>query len=46
LRNVLRRVGLWLRLRWHIPWCKLTSGLTSNALAGCAARMNHLKFEI
>jgi hypothetical protein len=45
LRNVLRRVGLWLWLRWYIPWRQLTSGLTSSALAGCAVRMNHLKFE-
>jgi hypothetical protein len=45
LRNVLRRVGLWLWLRWYIPWLQLTSGLTSSALAGCAVRMNHLKFE-
>jgi hypothetical protein len=43
MRNVLRRVGLQLLLRWHIPWHHLTSGLTSRALAGSAARMNHLK---
>jgi hypothetical protein len=44
LRKILRRVGLRLWLRWYIPWCQLTSGLTSNALAGCAVRMNHLTF--
>jgi hypothetical protein len=44
LRNVLRRVRLWLLLRWHISWRHLTSGLTYNALADCVARMNHLKF--
>jgi hypothetical protein len=44
-RNVLRRVKLWLQLWWHISWCQLTSGLTSSALAGCAKRMNHLKFR-
>jgi hypothetical protein len=44
LRNILRRVRLWLRLRWHISWCHLTSGLMSSALVGCAVRMNHLKF--
>jgi hypothetical protein len=27
LRSVLQRVGLWLLLRWHIPWRYLTSGL-------------------
>jgi hypothetical protein len=45
-RNVLRRVGLRLRLRWYIPWCHLTNSLTYNALAGCVARTNHLKFGI
>jgi hypothetical protein len=44
LRDVLRRVGLWLQLRWHMPWHHLTSKATSRALAGCAARMSHLKF--
>jgi uncharacterized membrane protein YhaH (DUF805 family) len=44
LRNILRRVRLWLWLRWHIPWCQLTSGLTNSALAGCAVTTNHLKF--
>jgi hypothetical protein len=44
LRNVQRRVGLRLLLRWHIPWRHLTSGLTSSALMGCAVRTNHLKF--
>jgi hypothetical protein len=44
LRNVLRRIGLRLRLRWHIPWRHQTSGLTSSALVGCAATTNHLKF--
>jgi hypothetical protein len=28
LRNILRRVGLWLLQRWYIPWCLLTSRLT------------------
>jgi hypothetical protein len=45
LRNVLRRVGLQFRLRWHIPWCLLAKGLMSSALAGCVTRTNHLKFE-
>jgi hypothetical protein len=44
LRDVLRRVGLWLLLRWHIPCHHLTSGLMSSDLVGCAVRMNHLKF--
>jgi uncharacterized membrane protein YhaH (DUF805 family) len=44
LRNILRRVGLWLPLRWHISWHHLTSGMTSSALADCAVRTNHLKF--
>jgi hypothetical protein len=45
-RNVLRRVGLRLRLqlRWHIPLCQLTNEQTSSALAGCAASMDHLQF--
>jgi hypothetical protein len=43
-RNILRRVRLRLQLRRHIPLHQLTSGLTSSALAGCAVRMNHLKF--
>jgi hypothetical protein len=45
LRNVLRGVGLWLWLGWHIPWRKLSSGLTSSALLGYAASTRHLKFE-
>jgi hypothetical protein len=45
LRNVLRRLRLRLWQRWYIPWHQLSSGLTSNALAGYTARMNHLKFE-
>jgi hypothetical protein len=40
---LLRRVMLWLILIWHVPWRQLTNWQTSNALAGCAARMNHLK---
>jgi hypothetical protein len=44
LRNILRRVGLQLQLRWHIPWHHLTNWLTPSALMSCAARMNHLKF--
>jgi hypothetical protein len=44
LRNILRRVVLWLLLRRHISWRNLTDWLTSSALAGCAARMNYLKF--
>jgi hypothetical protein len=45
LRNELRRVRLRLRLKWHIPWRELTSGLTSSALASCAVRTNHLKLR-
>jgi hypothetical protein len=45
LRNVLRGVGLWLRLGWHIPWCRLSNGLTSSALPGCVASTRHLKFR-
>jgi hypothetical protein len=41
---VLRGVGLWLWLGWHIPWCKLSSGLTSSDLLGCAVSTSHLKF--
>jgi hypothetical protein len=41
---LLRRIGLRRRLRWHIPWHQLTSGMMSSALAGCVARTNHLKF--
>jgi hypothetical protein len=44
LRNVLRRVGMRLWLKWHIPWCQLTSGLTSSTLVGYATRRNRLKF--
>jgi hypothetical protein len=43
-RNVLRRVGLRLRLRWQIPWRQLSSGLTSSPLMGGVVRANHLKF--
>jgi hypothetical protein len=40
---LLRRVVLWLLLRWHIPWRQLTNWQTSSSLAGCVVRMNHLK---
>jgi hypothetical protein len=45
LRNVLRRVVSWLLLRQHISWRHLIDGQTSNALVGCVARTNHLKFR-
>jgi hypothetical protein len=41
---LLRRVVLRLLLRQHIPWCLLSSGLTSSALPGCVASTGHLKF--
>jgi hypothetical protein len=44
LRNALRRVGLRLQLRWHMPRCQLTNEQMSSALEGCAARTSHLKF--
>jgi hypothetical protein len=44
LQNILRRVGLQLLLRWHIPWHHLTSRPTSIALMGSVTRTNHLKF--
>jgi hypothetical protein len=42
---LLRRVVLRLLLRWHVPWRQLTNWQTSSALAGCAARTNHLKIR-
>jgi hypothetical protein len=44
LRNILRRVELRLWQRWYIPGYQLANRLTSSALAGYAARTNHLKF--
>jgi hypothetical protein len=44
LSNVLRGVRQRLWLGWHIPWRKLTSGLTSSALLGYAVSTSHLKF--
>jgi hypothetical protein len=44
LRNVLRKVGQRLRLRWHMPQRQLTNGQTSSALAGCAVSTGHLQF--
>jgi hypothetical protein len=44
LRNVLRGVELRLWWGWYIPGRQVTNGQTPSALAGCATRMNHLKF--
>jgi hypothetical protein len=45
LRSVLWRVMLRLLLRQHVLRCQLTDWRVYGALAGCAARANHLKFE-
>jgi hypothetical protein len=45
LRNLLQMVVMQLLLRWHILGCQLTNWHASSALAGYAAKANHLKFE-
>jgi hypothetical protein len=42
---LLRRVVVWLLLRWHVHWCQQTNWQMSSALPGCAASTSHLKFR-